>query len=292
MKMIALATLSFAFLANTLTATEKPPPKPTLPKGTPAEQVQALIAQHDKAMASFRKLFEAAKSDEEQEKLEPLFPDPGPYAELLVEIAEKNPKDPIAAEALLWAFRNDLSAKAKAILMRDHLLHPKIGLLCVRLRRELGDVPRQALERVLAENADKDAQAHAAYALGYLLKSHAALARKVQKADAKELAEWEKNRGKAETAYLKNANADALQKRAEELLERVTKEKAYSEVKVEKPDGWVKLGDMAAQELFEMRHLQPGQAAPEIIGEDIDGKPMKLSDFRGKVILLDFWGFW
>src|SRR5262249_30214830 len=35
-----------------------------------------------------------------------------------------------------------------------------------------------------------------------------------------------------------------------------------------------------------------GQPAPEITGEDIDGIPMKLSDFRGKVVMLDFWGNW
>jgi peroxiredoxin len=32
--------------------------------------------------------------------------------------------------------------------------------------------------------------------------------------------------------------------------------------------------------------------APEITGTDIDGHAMKLSDFRGKVVLLDFWGHW
>lgn len=35
-----------------------------------------------------------------------------------------------------------------------------------------------------------------------------------------------------------------------------------------------------------------GKLAPEIVGEDIDGKPMKLSDYRGKVVMLDFWGNW
>lgn len=35
-----------------------------------------------------------------------------------------------------------------------------------------------------------------------------------------------------------------------------------------------------------------GKAAPEIEGEDIDGKSFKLSDYRGKVVLLDFWGNW
>jgi peroxiredoxin len=35
-----------------------------------------------------------------------------------------------------------------------------------------------------------------------------------------------------------------------------------------------------------------GQPAPEIEGKDQDGKPMKLSDYRGKVVLLDFWASW
>jgi len=35
-----------------------------------------------------------------------------------------------------------------------------------------------------------------------------------------------------------------------------------------------------------------GQMAKDIEGEDIDGKPFKLSDYRGKVVLLDFWGHW
>ena len=35
-----------------------------------------------------------------------------------------------------------------------------------------------------------------------------------------------------------------------------------------------------------------GMRAPQIEGEDIDGKPMRLDDYRGKVVLLDFWGNW
>ena len=38
--------------------------------------------------------------------------------------------------------------------------------------------------------------------------------------------------------------------------------------------------------------LAVGQTAPEISGKDLDGKPMKLSEFRGKVVVLDFWGHW
>jgi hypothetical protein len=31
------------------------------------------------------------------------------------------------------------------------------------------------------------------------------------------------------------------------------------------------------------------QAAPEIAGADAKDQPFKLSDYRGKVVLLDFW---
>ena len=38
--------------------------------------------------------------------------------------------------------------------------------------------------------------------------------------------------------------------------------------------------------------FEVGMLAPEIEGEDLDGVPFKLSDYRGKVVVLDFWGHW
>ncbi|MEM7785122.1 MAG: hypothetical protein AAF939_20860 [Planctomycetota bacterium] len=36
----------------------------------------------------------------------------------------------------------------------------------------------------------------------------------------------------------------------------------------------------------------PGDEAPEIVGVDLDGEQFKLSDYEGKVVMLDFWGDW
>jgi hypothetical protein len=49
------------------------------------------------------------------------------------------------------------------------------------------------------------------------------------------------------------------------------------------------VGEKAKAELFQIRHLSVGKVAPDIEGEDQDGKRFKLSDYRGKVVLLDFW---
>ena len=49
------------------------------------------------------------------------------------------------------------------------------------------------------------------------------------------------------------------------------------------------VAEKAKVELFEIRHLSVGKIAPEIEGQDQNGRPLKLSDYRGKVVLLYFW---
>ncbi len=44
--------------------------------------------------------------------------------------------------------------------------------------------------------------------------------------------------------------------------------------------------------IFELTRLQVGMTAPDIAGDDLDGYGFKLSDYRGKVVVLDFWGDW
>ena len=48
----------------------------------------------------------------------------------------------------------------------------------------------------------------------------------------------------------------------------------------------------AQRAVEEIRIRGIGRPAPEIQGEDLDGKPMRLGDYKGKVVLLDFWAFW
>lgn len=51
-------------------------------------------------------------------------------------------------------------------------------------------------------------------------------------------------------------------------------------------------GRRAKEKLYEIEHLQVGCKAPDIAGIDLDGVAFKLSDYKGKVIFLDFWGDW
>ncbi len=50
--------------------------------------------------------------------------------------------------------------------------------------------------------------------------------------------------------------------------------------------------EKARRELFELQNLRVGLVAPDITGKDLDGQQFSLSDYRGKVVMLDFWGHW
>ena len=45
-------------------------------------------------------------------------------------------------------------------------------------------------------------------------------------------------------------------------------------------------------ELNKLSTLQPGQPAPDFTLNDLDGQSVSLSQFKGKVVLLDFWASW
>ncbi len=95
--------------------------------------------------------------------------------------------------------------------------------------------------------------------------------------------------------YFRTADPAALLAEREAVLERVINE--FGDVPLvpkwakAKPDGRT-LADSARARLYAIKSLSVGKVAPEIEGEDIDGKPMKLSDYRGKVVVLVFWGTW
>jgi RNA polymerase sigma factor (sigma-70 family) len=54
-----------------------------------------------------------------------------------------------------------------------------------------------------------------------------------------------------------------------------------------------KLGRVAQAYLLTLEpKCRDGQPAPQTAGKDLEGKPMALADFKGRIVVLDFWGSW
>ena len=54
----------------------------------------------------------------------------------------------------------------------------------------------------------------------------------------------------------------------------------------------ISISDICDADIFEAKFLSIGCVAQDIVGLDPDGVQLKLSDYQGKVVVLDFWGDW
>jgi hypothetical protein len=267
------------------------PPKPA---GTPAEQYKALVAEFTKSMADFMKEYQAAKPEERQKLFKEKYPNPDKFADRFLALAEKHPKDGAAVDALVWVVSNSRNAakggpreKALGLLKREYLQSDKLGPLCASMSRSFDKESRELLQTVLDKNPNAGVKAAACLALATNFQSRASLAKrfKTQPAMAKA---YEGMLGKEGVEEIEKKGEEGLKKDAVKYLERVVKD--FPDAKDEKGNP---LGKEAKNKIDGILHpVEVGKAAPEIAGEDTDGKAFKLSDYKGKVVLLDFWGNW
>jgi thiol-disulfide isomerase/thioredoxin len=89
---------------------------------------------------------------------------------------------------------------------------------------------------------------------------------------------------------LGQSDPEALDRQAEAFFERVLAE--FKDVKLPAPYFQTPMGELARGDLFKLKNLSIGKVAPEIIGDNLDGRSLRLSDFRGKVVAIVFWATW
>lgn len=262
---------------------------------SPAEQYQTLLKQHNSASSSGRTL-----TDEERIKfVGRAYQQRFELGKKLLELAEKYPNDPVAVEALIqavWQVNNtpwpvELIGKDEArprafeLLIRDYIASDKLAPLCQRISYGYCKEYETFLRVVLAKNPHRNVQANAALALGQFLISRSQKVDLCQE-DHKQAKEFADLFGSVYLADLLKQDSEKVIKEADAILERASKE--YADVKVY---GDITVAERANRALYEIRHLWVGMVAPDIQGLDQDGVRFKLSDYRGKVVLLDFWSY-
>ena len=262
------------------------------PEQPPEAEYRTLLDAYQKAGGG------SAPSDEDRMKLiARVYRERSRVALELVELAERHPRDPVAVKALgqaVWQVNTNpwpveivgedpARARALSLLERDHIRSDSLGPVCERLSWGFCREYETFLRAVHEKSPHETVRGQACLALARFLKGRSQRLHLIE-GNAELGREFEGLFGKEYLEDLKRRDRSRAEKEAEALLEQAVER--YAGVKLS--DG-ATVGEKARSELSEMRDLGPGKAAPEIEGEDQDGKQFKLGDYRGKVVLLDFW---
>ncbi len=137
---------------------------------------------------------------------------------------------------------------------RFHFNNPLIGQLCLALVIDPGPSTRVFVEKVEATHPDRKVQGQAAMALALLSQ---------QLGDGGKVAQFRKQR----LDWVRKAIIES------------------ADVKV----GRTTVGEMAEAFLFSTTNLEKGMVAPDILGRNAEEKAMRLSDNKGKPVMIIFW---
>lgn len=213
----------------------------------------------------------------------------GQFAERFFVLAEKHSKDPVAVDALLWVVKNRRNrpdgTRALEFLTTRHLDSEKLGPACRGIARTPSTGAQRLLRALLENSPHQEVLAAACLSLSALLEDQAKVVEQLRRNP--DLAERVlQYYGEDYGRQLASLDRAKLEKELEKVYERMRE--SFADVEI----GDETMGGVAETALFRIRHLSVGRVAPEIEGEDIFGDEFKLSDFRGKVVVLSFWGHW
>jgi hypothetical protein len=264
----------FALLALGLCAAfgfaqgDKPAPAPTAQAKAPSpsqQKLDAILERYRVALEEWEKLLADVKSADDYKAAMEKHPGNAFLDEIEV-VAKEAKGTETAAQA--WTQYASIAhrlgnvkqvAAAVAILLDEHITYSGLDVVPEMLgssRVMKADEAEKALRLMIEKSPDKGVQASAMLTLGMRLMG-----------------------GK------KSTPERAAEGRA--LFEKLQKD--YAGLKTTRGQEYAKV---AEGQLFELDHLQIGKTPPDFEVIDENGVKWKLSDYRGKVVVVDFWGDW
>ena len=189
-----------------------------------------------------------------------------PHSGKLLDVAKQNPKTDLAFEAVSWIITNTPDGpdveRAIEIMLRDHIEDARMSRFCCVLESSNSPKVERICRAAINRSPHRDVQANAKYTLANYL------------------------RNMAQSASAELRDGSQFTDQAKILLQELVED-----CKDIKRDG-VKLDEIVAANLDEIQTQEIGCLAKDIVGKDIDGQTFKLSEYRGKVVVLTFSSSW
>ncbi len=229
-----------------------------------ASEIRSIIDEYENSVRANTMKIIAATSEAEKDKYRGTIPSAAPYATKMMKLVQSNLDQPDVVKAVSWLVTGASSFPEgqEALKMLGTTFANRKGIAEAVKQLEYHGLPAEpVLKAVIEKNTNREEKAAALFSLGAIhFKNFDASADRVS---------GEASKGKALECF-------------RELYA------AYEDVSIQ----GFKLSDFAAKMLFEMTSLQVGCEAPEIEGKDAEGVSFKLSDYRGKYVIVIFWGGW
>ncbi|MEC8652024.1 MAG: hypothetical protein VXY92_05650 [Planctomycetota bacterium] len=235
------------------------PANPDTKPPSAAERMQELSDLQEKAVADWRADIKKAKEDRdagrESARAMRMRPDFGPVAEKALAYAKEFQGKDEAVDFLMMVVNLDQQRARPALetLLKDHIDSPKLS--------EMGRMIPY-LDRIVSPEFAEEARAK-------LMKS--------KSVDVRGWAMFAAHQATIEKSDLNGAAYKDARSKLTAIAQEVTDKALAGEI----------TGAINEREQFGI-----GCTAPDIEGLDLDGVAFKLSDYKGKVIFLDFWGDW
>jgi WD40 repeat protein len=276
------------------------PPRAEEPQRTRAAQALADLRKESEAdtQAVLPKI-QAAKTDAERRPLLDQFTETqARFAARAAAIAHDHPADAAAVEALELALRTTSGGyggvtgkvrdEALDLIRKEFLRSPDLSRVLYFIAYQHTDPAYDLLAAIADGNPHRVIQGRAAYILANDLLEKADTARVIRIVPDLEKRPEMREKG-AIIEQLRKTDPDALERKAEAWYTRV--QEKYADVALSEHEPGT-LGDAAERGLFALHYLGLGKPAPDIEGEDLEGRRFQLSDYRGRVVVLVFCGNW
>ncbi len=245
-------------LLSTVTILAQAPASPL------ATEIRAIIDEYENSVRANTQKLIAAATEEEKNKFRASIPSAGPYATKMMKLVQTNQDQPDVVKGVNWLVTGaaGFPEGQEALKMLGTTFADRAGIAESVKQLEYHGLPAEpVLKAVIEKNTHRDEKAAALYALGAIhFKNFDASADRV--------------------------SAAASKSKALECFQQLYAD--YEDVTIQ----GFKLSDTVAKMFFEMTSLQVGCEAPEIEGKDADGVAFKLSNYRGKYVIVIFWGGW
>lgn len=227
--------------------------------------ISAIIDEYETSVRANTMKIIQAKTEDEKNKYRATVPSAEKYAKDVLKVVQENLDQPGSARGVSWlatqAANFPEGQVALQMLGTSHVTAAGIAEAVKALEYHPLTFAEPILKGIREKNPNATEKAAATYALG------------VQYFRIYETAADE-------------ASASAAKAKAMDYFQEISASYAGASI-----NGFP-IADQAGKMMFEMANLSVGGECPEIDGKDVDGASFKLSDYRGKHVVLMFWGGW